>query len=112
MIKLISLLPCQIDIATFIRTIDKQIAIVTLIGNLLMAAEIFPFRTASEEAVFWGAQYSFRNTRIDGRDGAVILKTGIFLLLSHSLTLALPNALPRKIETPNSALVTALTGDR
>ena len=112
MIKLISLLPCQIDIATFIRPINKQIAIVTLIGNLLMAAEIFPFPTASEEAVFWGAQYSFRNTRIDGRDGAVILKTGIFLLLSHSLTLALPKALPRKIETPNSAPVTALTGDR
>lgn len=68
MIKLISSLPSQIDIATFIRPIDKQIAI----GNLLVAAENFPFLAASEEAVFWRAQYSFRNTRIDGRDGAII----------------------------------------
>lgn len=37
-----------------------------------MAAENFPFLAASEEAVFWRAQYSFRNTRIDGRDGAII----------------------------------------
>lgn len=51
MIKLISSLPSQIDIATFIRPIDKQVAI----GNLLMAAENFPFLAASEEAVFWRA---------------------------------------------------------
>ena len=47
MIKLISSLPSQIDSATFIRPIDKQIAI----GNLLMAAENFPFLAASKEAV-------------------------------------------------------------